>query len=309
LRSKESFSNDLEQQKISKVVQINGVKNAPFLETHYFKCLDSCPLDVMHDILEGVARVTFSCLMQELSKLKLYKNNQLNNDVISFKYGRIDKKKKVPAIFQENCSFKLSASSMWTLMRIFPLIVGENFKGIDHFKDKIKRYLELFIKNNPSSKLTPKQHFLTHYPSVIRKCGPARNYSTIRFESKHSYFKKVNSATHNHINLSKSLATRHQLMQVYHSLSPQYYDDMIPGTGIIVDNISLSFAQIQLNCTNFFKNFTIRGILYEIGDVLKIKKPTYQYLQTFGLIKNVTLKEQEIVFRIKPLETTSALIL
>lgn len=172
----------------------------------------------MHDILEGVLRVNLQYLMDYLKSIHRYSIAELNEDLAKFKYGRHDGADKVPSsLFTEKGSFTLSAKHMWTLMRIFPIMCGERFKDIKAFThfvslhqifriiysdsfsesqivdlgNKIEKYLDEFKEIYPEKLLTPKMHFLTHYPTSIRIFGPPRAYCTLRFESKHSYFKRV----------------------------------------------------------------------------------------------------------------------
>ncbi|CAF1654059.1 unnamed protein product [Rotaria magnacalcarata] len=59
--------------------------------------------------------------------------------------------------------------------------------------------------------ITAKVHFITHYPELIRRNGPPRNYWCQRFEGKHLYFKKLALRSSNFKNISFTLAKRHQL--------------------------------------------------------------------------------------------------
>ena len=59
--------------------------------------------------------------------------------------------------------------------------------------------------------VTAKVHFITHYPELIKRNGPARNYWCQRFEGKHLYFKKLALRSMNFKNISFTLAKRHQL--------------------------------------------------------------------------------------------------
>ena len=123
---------------------------------------------------------------------------------------------------------------MWTLSRIFPIIVAELLKndphylnfleiddifrylmkesfdldGLEYLRNKIGNYLNNFKYLYKDEKIIPKEHFLIHYPTMIKKFGPPKLYWTMRFESKHSYYKRVNTANHNHVNLLYSLANR-----------------------------------------------------------------------------------------------------
>jgi hypothetical protein len=50
------------------------------------------------------------------------------------------------------------------------------------------KYLRILFKD---SIITPKMHYLSHYPDLIRKFGPLIRFSTKRFETKHYYFKQL----------------------------------------------------------------------------------------------------------------------
>ena len=183
---------------------------------------------MMHDLLEGCIRHNFKLMLESLRSRNLYSSAQLNEDLKQFKYGRIDSQNKVPnSLFTDNSSFKISATHTWTLLRIFPLLTGEKLKldefyinymelakifmvlNDDEFDDNkinnLRNSIDNYLKNFKilyQVNIIPKQHFLTHYPSIIIKFGPPKLYNTMRFEAKHSYFKSVHRAVHNHINLN-----------------------------------------------------------------------------------------------------------
>lgn len=160
--------------------------------------------------------------MRQIFNEKLYLFIQFFEELNKFQYGPIEGKSKVPAHifankpFQTGNSFTMSATRMWTLDSIFPLIVGEKLKDnlyylhflklIEIFKnlnnnhfsensilaleDNIASYLTEFKLLYPAQNITPKQHFLILYGRAIRTFGPPKFFSTTRFEAKHSYFKK-----------------------------------------------------------------------------------------------------------------------
>ncbi|XP_058637761.1 uncharacterized protein LOC131543945 [Onychostoma macrolepis] len=68
----------------------------------------------------------------------------------------------------------------------------------------------------PNLKLTPKHHYLEHYPALIEAFGPLVNVWTMRFEAKHRFFKRVVRFTGNFKNVLLSLSTKHQMMMAYH---------------------------------------------------------------------------------------------
>ena len=67
----------------------------------------------------------------------------------------------------------------------------------------------------PDKSLRPKHHYLAHYPWLILQFGPLIRVWTLRFESKHSYFKKCARYSMNFINICHTFAIRHQLLQAY----------------------------------------------------------------------------------------------
>ena len=207
---------------------------------------------------------------------------------------------------------------MWNLLRIFPVMGGEKLKNdakflhfielseifrllysdaFDHelielIRNKIAIYLRGFEFNYPGKRITPKQHFLIHYPSAIKNFGPPKLYSVMRFEGKHSYFNRVHSANHNHRNLLKSLANRHQNLQVYHLTSPDYFVDIELGSTCDLSKNTIDFISILLNTTNFdpYKWVIKRGIKYHIDSMIvtsiKYEKPVYSKIKTIIYLKN-----------------------
>ena len=108
----------------------NGVKiNSCFNDLSYFNILNGLPPDLMHDLLEGVVRHNFASLMDFLTKDNIYDPKKLNHDLSIFKYGRLVGKNKVPTnLFTVQSTYKISATHMWTLARIFIIINGEKLK-------------------------------------------------------------------------------------------------------------------------------------------------------------------------------------
>lgn len=67
----------------------------------------------------------------------------------------------------------------------------------------------------PNQPLKPKHHYVLHYPDLIICFGPLIRLWTLRFESKHTYFKQCAQKLHNFKNLCSTLRERHQLLQAY----------------------------------------------------------------------------------------------
>ena len=88
---------------------------------------------------------------------------------------------------------------------------------IAYMKGLIQQYVEMRKELFPLVRLRPKHHYLLHYADLSLHFGPLIHTWTMRFESKHSYFKRCIRASKNFKNVTKSLADRHQLFQAYQS--------------------------------------------------------------------------------------------
>lgn len=78
----------------------------------------------------------------------------------------------------------------------------------------IADHLTLLL-NLCNSRLTPKCHYLIHYPRLISKFGPLRYLCCMRFEAYHRYLKAAATLLGNFINVSKSLSKRNQMKKCY----------------------------------------------------------------------------------------------
>jgi len=316
---------------------VNGVKSVCCLnQLKYFDSINGLPPDIMHDMLEGTVRVNIKLLMTYLSSMpKINKHRytleQLNEDLASFPYGRIDKDNKPPTnLFTDKSSYKISATHQWMVMRVLPILIGEKLKNdskflhfvqlveivcllhddefdemkINNLTMKIDKYLQEFKINYPVEKFTPKQHFLIHYPSAIRQFGPPKFYSTMRFEAKHSYFKHVISATHNRVNLLKSLAMRHQKLQVYHLSSQDFFVDIEYGSAMSVSKHNFDFIQLHLKESkniSLYKWISKKGIKYHVNDIVVSRKTS---LPIFSKIKTIVSNtKNDVYFQIEELQT------
>ena len=71
--------------------------------------------------------------------------------------------------------------------------------------------------------------------------GPLVRLWTMRFEARHSYFKRLASQLGNFINISYTLAVRHQRLQCYYQLNKHCVEgeDIELGPGQMVDKDSV----------------------------------------------------------------------
>ena len=144
---------------------------------------------------------------------------------------------------------------MWCLCRLLPLMIAENIPDTDLRWQNFLRLLEIiditfapvlsndqvaylrflieehhqtFIELYPSCSITPKFHYMVHYPQWISRCvvalihcalryficvfrcGPLSRFWCMRFESKHNYFKDLAHRVRCFKNIPKTLANHHQ---------------------------------------------------------------------------------------------------
>lgn len=165
-----------------------------------------------------------------------------------------------------------NAHENWALLCLLPLIVGEripeteptwqvllNLKDIVElvlspvhtdsticFLDsKLSEHRHRFLKAFPQDKLIPKHHFLEHYPQLIKWFGPLVSLWTMRFEAKHSFFKRVVRHTHSFRNILLSLAVKHQLMIAFHLHSSTFFKPSLQVTKLSAVDLTILREDIK----------------------------------------------------------------
>lgn len=70
-------------------------------------------------------------------------------------------------------------------------------ESIQYLQSKIQDHREMQKEAFPDFKIRPKQQYIEHYPDLVRHFGPLVHLWTMRFESKHRFFKRVVHDTQN----------------------------------------------------------------------------------------------------------------
>lgn len=221
--------------------------------------------DVMHDFLEGVVPAVITVVIRKLREAHLVTLAHLNNLIkkFSFKLKGTGLNPFDIELSSKNLNegrFKGTASQKWCLLIHLPLIlyevdipegnqawdlmlmcreIGEIVLSdtipaclLEHLKYLIYEHHSLMRILAPVS-ITPKFHFLVHYPHFIGSFGPPKRYWTMRFEAKHQYFKDLAKKCRNFKNLSLTLATRCQVLAAVMLNSPDFLEnqDLVSGPG------------------------------------------------------------------------------
>lgn len=238
LRTAENYKKHLIEALKKKDKAYFGIKNDCILnELKYFQFPTFGACDIMHDILEGIAQFEIKLFVQELIQTGVVSLEGINARIANFNFGKLEVKNRPSFINLDKKNLNQRAAQMYTLLRFFPLLVGDlvNKKVLNGwriilllieitdlvFSPKINNcqvmYLTELIEEHHSLliqhycvNLKPKHHMMTHYPSIIKSEGPLVYLWSMRYEGKHNLFKQISQSLKNFINITKTLAFRHQ---------------------------------------------------------------------------------------------------
>lgn len=301
----------------SNMKAVKGIKyESPLNKLNYFHvCNPGLPPCIAHDLFEGIVPydlmycikyfVTKNWFTYQFLNHRLQKINFFNNNVT------------IP-IIKDSCKITGTASQIRKILLIFPLAVFDQLSEkeiknnvwtmvlllrkicflicspalsigqIAFLRETINEYLSLRVKCFPHIKLRPKHHYISHYPSLILLFGPLKHLWTLRFESKHRYFKNIVKHSQNFKNVTKLLSCKHQYLQNEENLKNRFSALAIVDTA--EEYISEKFDdQISSVITDYFcdkenenvkyisSQVTFRGITYKRHMCICVGKDCYDY--------------------------------
>lgn len=291
-----------------------------------FDIFENVAVDPMHDILEGVARYVMTFVINHFHTNGLLHITILQQKLTSFDYGPDKGSKPNNCLVLQGSKVKLktSASEMLTLIRYFSLIAGYYIpledkvwklyillrqitdRLLSHrvFNDTnvqlqflIAEFNNLYMELTKSP-LKPKFHFLTHYPTMLMKFGPARNMWAMRFEAKHRVSKLVARASYNRINVCKSIAIKCQLM-----LNDLFLKKTIPAKTKLGKKTELNSRdsfEFSLGTGVKLKysvtSVTSAGVLWQSNSIVTVDIDNEVYLPTFGKLETILVTDTDNVF-------------
>lgn len=150
-------------------------------------------------------------------------------------------------------------------------------ESISYLQFKISEHRVLFKEVFPEHNLKPKHHYLEHYPHLIRQFGPLVALWSMRFESKHSFFKRVTRNIKCFKNILLSLAGKHQLHMAHNlqsclNLKPSTVVSKVSNVRAdILNNSILLFLRqksIHVDTVPFARTVTCNGVRYQCGMIL-----------------------------------------
>jgi len=284
-----------------------GIRNDCVLHKYlkHFHATSGFPPDISHDLLEGIVPFEIALCIGHFIEKKYFKDVQQMNDILSsFHYlytDSVNKPQSIPCNAVTRSSIGGNATENRTLLRLFPLIFGSYVPCSDdcwelllllkdiveiafasalhendlcYFRNKIDCHNSLFFSLFDGISLKPKHHFIHHYPELIRQYGPLSHCSTMRFESKHAFFKQVVRDCKNFKNIPKMLAARHQLLQCYlsesgalfsHGLSSVSKGDYVPRSFFPHFQFLLQARFPHIQMFTRLQHVTVNGTEYAPG--------------------------------------------
>ncbi len=132
----------------------------------------------------------------------------------------------------------------------------------------IREHHKLFIKVYSEYKVTPKFHFLHHYPEQICKIGPMVRSWTMRHEAKLLFFKRV-ARIGNFKNIAYTIANRHQRLLCWELSSGKLLDNPLEcSPGQKISRLIDEPLSIKANLLTLFSSVSI-------SDYTMISRPTW----------------------------------
>ena len=90
----------------------------------HFSVISGMPHDIMHDLYEGVIPYELKLLIQHCIAKSYFKLETLNHRLRAFDFGYSEIGDS-PASIDCDSKLRQTASQMWLLARVFPLLVGD----------------------------------------------------------------------------------------------------------------------------------------------------------------------------------------
>ncbi|KAK3929752.1 Dynein heavy chain, cytoplasmic [Frankliniella fusca] len=237
----------------------------------------------------------------------------------AFKYSTTDSRDKPIPPCDGAKKLAGGAWQNWTLLRMFPLLIGDRIQKTDdpvwlalirlteimdiitaplihhsflaHLQFIINDYLSLRVSSFPEVQLRPKHHYLTHYPKLIPEFGNLMKAWTLRFESKHSCFKQLSRVMRNFKNITYSLSEKHQLYQAYLRLGGGDYETFSATERVLFyfnlysQDLQTAVYQAELvGDIHECSKFDYKGADYQKGKVVVMAQEHYNCNVVMGRI-------------------------
>jgi hypothetical protein len=110
---------------------------------------------------------------------------------------------------------KLFSSCLLYLIYSCPNFCLLSLEYLNHRQD--------YVNLGDLPRIKPKHHYLSHYSRLYKTYGPLMCVWTLRFESKHCFFKQIGQRAKNFKNFEAMAARRHQRHQEWNSAKSTHF--------------------------------------------------------------------------------------
>ncbi len=319
-------------------------KRSCFMEIPQFT-LELFVQDPMHVMLEGVIPQEMALFLHTcINEQKFFSRNWLNARILTYSYSYLQKSSKPERIEKchiDNGQIKQSSSGMLTLCEILPFILAAKVPSDNPglvcllrllqitqivlspvctsttptvLADLIEIHHEQAITLYGNSIITPKCHYMVHFPRQMKLFGPLRHHWVMRMEAKHHFF--TSRKTRNFRNLPKTSAVKHQ-KHMCHQMTTnlgQPHSGFLYSGDVVKEGTKISVSQEEPEVAIDYTLKTgsdgayattcleIHGHVYKPGCALVI---LYQEDDTpvFGIVTNILVKDKYKMFVVEIQET------
>jgi hypothetical protein len=242
-------------------------------QSKFYHITENYAFDLTHDLWQGVVPLELSLLFKHLIKQNSFELEFLNMRLSSFSYlgtDRLNKPNPILRMADKTIKVQQKAAKMACLFRVLPFVIADKISitdehwqlylilskiidivytreisvGVSHELELlVRKHHENFKSLYPEITLKKKHHNMIHYGESIRRLGNLVDYSTIRFEAKHSYFKTSFETSNNTINIPKHLAYKHQTTLAYNLIK----GDQLNTRLLLIDAVQIKFKDLQSN--------------------------------------------------------------
>lgn len=297
-------------------------KKSVFCKLKSYHPIENNYVDIMHDILEGVARYSMPLILFNFVKKKFISVDQLNEIVMNFNF--YPHKNHIDTISKDQISkgiIKCSAAEMELLILYLNLMIGhlipkENefwhlyilLRKIYHlvssffydestpliFDQLSGEFRSLYFKLCGNFKY--KFHLLMHYPNLMKKFGPLVSFSTMRFESKHKVFKSIIKNSENRKNILKTLALNSQYIYADFLCNFDFSEQKMKmiESRTQLENETVEYNEVIFENNIFYKSIIYRGKLFEKNVVFNVLKNEEHF---FGKIVSLLQSNNQIIIQ------------
>ncbi|XP_034238081.1 uncharacterized protein LOC117643344 [Thrips palmi] len=336
LRTKETHQRCLRGQRLETK---KGVKfDSVFNELPYFHVCDpGLPSCCAHDLAEGVGAWDMGLFIHYFVSEEWFDYEKLTELRKRFPFSTKDKRDEPIDFLEEYARVKGGAMQIFNTIRLFPLIIKDHIKDpndkvwkcflllseicdiilapainkkcLGYLEELILLYLDLRKECFPDVPLRPKHHYLAHACLMILLFGPLKNIWSLRFESKHCFFKRAVRSAKNFINVLKSLTFRHELYQCYLrsgararcSIVANSSSDFSPS--MYSEELQLAMSECDLppeveECTSV----SVKGTDYRKGHIVVLGQDSYQCNEEMGRILIILHCDDAVFFVVEVLE-------